>query len=62
MSMTAFFEKIVREEGVSGLFKGYRPKIIQSVLTAAVLFLSKERLFDVTIFLLVLLKLRKAVK
>merc|ERR1712193_211477 len=36
--MTASLKRIVREEGVSGLYGGIGPKVTQSVLTAAFLF------------------------
>lgn len=39
------FTKIMKDEGVSGLYKGIGPKILQSVLTAALLFGFKEQLF-----------------
>lgn len=39
------FAKIMKDEGVSGLYKGIGPKILQSVLTAALLFAFKEQLF-----------------
>lgn len=39
------FAKILKDEGVSGLYKGVGPKILQSVLTAALLFGFKEQLF-----------------
>lgn len=39
------FAKIMRDEGVAGLYKGVGPKILQSVLTAALLFGFKEQLF-----------------
>lgn len=34
---------IVRQEGVAGLYKGIASKLIQSVLTAAILFASQRR-------------------
>ena len=49
--MTAF-QTIVREEGPAGLYKGLSSKLLQSVLTAAILFLAKERLVDVARYLL----------
>lgn len=39
------FAKILKDEGVAGLYKGIGPKILQSVLTAALLFGFKEQLF-----------------
>jgi len=39
---------ILQEEGVGGLYKGIGSKIIQSVLTAAILFASQRRIFEIT--------------
>ncbi|MCO5589671.1 hypothetical protein L7F22_043639 [Adiantum nelumboides] len=39
---------IVNREGFSGLYKGIFTKLIQSVLTAALLFASKERIYELT--------------
>lgn len=39
------FAKIMKDEGISGLYKGVGPKILQSVVTAALLFGFKEQLF-----------------
>ncbi|KAH8926207.1 mitochondrial carrier [Atractiella rhizophila] len=39
---------IVDEEGVEGLYRGIGPKLFQSVLTAAFLFMSKERIYAIT--------------
>ncbi|KAJ9089701.1 hypothetical protein DSO57_1010198 [Entomophthora muscae] len=44
--------KIIKREGVSGLFKGIQSKLLQSVLTAAILFMAKEALFEYTVRLL----------
>ncbi|KAK5463027.1 hypothetical protein LTS15_002739 [Exophiala xenobiotica] len=41
--------KIVKEEGWSGLYKGITPKVSQSVLTAAFLFAFKDVLYDMTV-------------
>ncbi|KIX09810.1 uncharacterized protein Z518_00891 [Rhinocladiella mackenziei CBS 650.93] len=41
--------KIVKEEGWSGLYKGIGPKVSQSVLTAAFLFAFKDVLYDMTV-------------
>jgi len=41
-----------------GGFPGYGPRIVQSVLTSAILFLTKEKLFLYTVALLI--RLRKA--
>ncbi|PWN33529.1 mitochondrial carrier [Meira miltonrushii] len=39
---------IVNREGLKGLYKGIFTKLIQSVLTAALLFASKERIYEIT--------------
>ncbi|EFI27698.1 peroxisomal membrane protein [Coprinopsis cinerea okayama7 len=39
---------ILKEEGVEGLYKGIGSKIVQSVLTAAILFAGQRRIFEVT--------------
>ncbi|THH29391.1 hypothetical protein EUX98_g4801 [Antrodiella citrinella] len=39
---------IVKEEGVEGLYKGVGNKLTQSVLTAAILFVSQKRIFEMT--------------
>jgi len=54
------FKKIIATEGVTGLYKGISSKIVQSVLSAAFLFLAKEVLFDWSVWVLVLLGARKA--
>ena len=38
---------ILEEEGISGLYKGVENKLIQSVLTAAILFACQRRLYNV---------------
>ncbi|KAI7907154.1 mitochondrial carrier domain-containing protein [Cokeromyces recurvatus] len=53
------FKKIIAHEGIPGLYKGISSKIVQSVLTAAFLFLAKEVLFDWSVWMLVLLGARK---
>lgn len=47
--MATALQKIVREEGYSGLYKGLVPKVSQSVLTAAFLFAFKDVLYDATV-------------
>jgi adenine nucleotide transporter 17 len=54
------FKKIIASEGITGLYKGISSKIVQSVLSAAFLFLAKEVLFDWSVWVLVLLGTRKA--
>ncbi|KAL1694382.1 mitochondrial carrier domain-containing protein [Schizophyllum commune] len=39
---------ILREEGVAGLYKGVGSKLLQSVLTAAILFAGQRRIYEVT--------------
>jgi len=38
---------IIREEGVEGLYKGVASKLMQSVLTAAILFAGQRRIYEV---------------
>jgi hypothetical protein len=38
----------MKREGVLGFFSGIRTKILQSVLAAAIMFMLKERLYDLT--------------
>ncbi|GAA5979507.1 hypothetical protein JCM11641_005417 [Rhodosporidiobolus odoratus] len=40
--------KIIAQEGVQGLYKGIAPKLTQSVATAALLFLAKEKIYVAT--------------
>ena len=37
---------VVKEEGIGGLYKGVANKLIQSVLTAAILFASQKRIYE----------------
>ncbi|KAI9149839.1 hypothetical protein H9P43_010018 [Blastocladiella emersonii ATCC 22665] len=53
------FREILRTEGVKGLYKGIETKIVQSVLTASLLFTAKEELFKVAIFILTLIGARE---
>jgi len=39
---------ILREEGVDGLYKGVGSKLLQSVLTAAILFAGQRRIYELT--------------
>ena len=39
---------VVREEGIAGLYKGIESKLLQSVLTAAILFAGQKRIFELT--------------
>ncbi|KAF0269338.1 hypothetical protein FOG51_02936 [Hanseniaspora uvarum] len=58
-SMWNMIEKIVKEDGFLGLFKGLKPKIIQSVLTSAFLFYFKQKILNV---LKMLIKLNRKQK
>ncbi|CAI2169158.1 11662_t:CDS:2 [Funneliformis geosporum] len=49
-------QKIITNEGYGGLYKGITSKLLQSVLTAAFLFMYKEVLFKYTIAFLALRK------
>jgi adenine nucleotide transporter 17 len=50
--------KILKQEGVKGLYKGIESKLVQSVLTAAFTFAFKEELYNMSTWLLVLLNIR----
>ncbi|PCH40761.1 mitochondrial carrier [Wolfiporia cocos MD-104 SS10] len=39
---------IIREEGAEGLYKGVGSKLLQSVLTAAILFMGQRRIYEIT--------------
>lgn len=39
---------IIAEEGVSGIYKGVVSKLLQSMLTAAILFASQRRIYEMT--------------
>jgi adenine nucleotide transporter 17 len=52
------FRKIVKYEGVAGLYKGIFSKLLQSVLTAAFLFYYKEALYKYAVILLIVLGAR----
>ncbi|KAI9024001.1 mitochondrial carrier domain-containing protein [Hyaloraphidium curvatum] len=52
------FQKILKYEGVGGFYKGLESKLMQSILTAAFLFMSKEILFEYAVRLLVMLGAR----
>jgi len=40
--------KILNEEGLAGLYRGISSKLLQSVLTAAILFVSQRKLYELT--------------
>lgn len=43
---TEGMSKIIQADGLSGLYKGIAPKLTQSVATAAILFLAKEKIYQ----------------
>jgi adenine nucleotide transporter 17 len=51
-------QKIIVDEGYSGLYKGITSKLLQSVLTAAFLFMYKEALFKFSVKILTLVKIK----
>jgi adenine nucleotide transporter 17 len=51
--------KIFSTEGFTGLYGGLQSKIVQSMLTAAFLFMAKEALFDWSVWMLILVGARK---
>jgi len=55
-------QTIIKKEGFEGLYRGVGPKLAQSMLTAALLFASKERIYTVTKKALVNLAKSKVVK
>ncbi|OLY82868.1 Peroxisomal membrane protein PMP47A [Smittium mucronatum] len=61
-SISDGFSKILSTEGVKGLYKGIESKLTQSVLTAAILFMSKEALYKNTLILLSILSSRSKLR
>ena len=53
------FKKILKTEGVAGLYKGIESKLTQSVLTAALMFMFKEQFYKTALFLLRIIKMRE---
>ncbi|KAI8630835.1 mitochondrial carrier [Xylariaceae sp. FL1651] len=47
--MSQAINRVIREEGYAGLYKGIGPKVTQSVLTAAFLFAFKDVLYEQTV-------------
>ena len=47
-SLSDAVTQIARKEGLLGFFQGIKTKIVQSVLAAALLFMCKEKISDVT--------------
>ncbi|GBE80075.1 mitochondrial carrier [Sparassis latifolia] len=39
---------IIKDEGIEGLYKGIGSKLVQSVLTAAILFMGQRRIYEIT--------------
>lgn len=39
---------ILKDEGIEGLYKGIGSKLVQSVLTAAILFAGQRRIYEIT--------------
>ncbi|KXS14273.1 mitochondrial carrier [Gonapodya prolifera JEL478] len=50
------FSKIFRVEGLGGFYKGLESKLLQSIMTAALLFFSKEIIFRYTLNLITFLR------
>ena len=40
--------EVIQDEGFAGLYRGISSKLLQSILTAAILFTSKERIYLIT--------------
>jgi adenine nucleotide transporter 17 len=47
--MMRSFQRVIREEGWGGLYKGIGPKVTQSVITAAFLFAFKDALYEASV-------------
>ncbi|KAJ2098428.1 hypothetical protein GGI09_001021 [Coemansia sp. S100] len=59
-SLVDGLRKVIAQEGIAGLYKGIESKLLQSVLTASFLFMSKEALFSYAVKLLILLGARRS--
>ncbi|PIA15233.1 mitochondrial carrier [Coemansia reversa NRRL 1564] len=59
-SLVDGLRKVIAQEGIAGLYKGIESKLVQSMLTASLLFMSKEALFTYTVKLLLLIGARKS--
>lgn len=59
LSMVQEIKKIIKEEGIEGLYGGLHVKLVQSISTAAFLFFFKEELLAGSIKLVDLLKMMK---
>jgi adenine nucleotide transporter 17 len=62
MGVLENMKTVIKREGVSGLYNGLNSKLLQSVLSSAFLFYSKEVLFDWSIWILVLFGARKSMQ
>lgn len=60
-SVIGMLREIIEEDGFLGLFRGLKPKIIQSVLTSAFLFYMKQKIMDL-LKLLLKMKRRHSIK
>ncbi|KAI7833674.1 mitochondrial carrier domain-containing protein [Kickxella alabastrina] len=60
-SLADGLRKVIAQEGIAGLYKGIESKLVQSVLTASILFMSKEALFSYAVKLLIILGARKSI-
>lgn len=59
ISMSQLLVKILKEEGLAGLYNGIYVKLSQSIFTAAFLFYFKEALVGLTVKVIALLRLKK---
>lgn len=56
------FRKIIKNEGVSGLYKGIQSKVFQSVLAAAFLFMFKDKFYQYVLRIVMIGQRKKAMK
>ncbi|KAJ1726770.1 hypothetical protein LPJ61_004973 [Coemansia biformis] len=59
-SLADGLRKVIAQEGIAGLYKGIESKLLQSVLTASFLFMSKEALFSYAVKLLIVIGARRS--
>lgn len=62
MGVLEYMNKIIKAEGVSGLYSGLNSKLLQSVLSSAFLFYAKEMLFDWSVWILLISGTRKSMQ
>lgn len=55
-------KRILKNEGIAGLYSGLNSKLLQSVLSSAFLFYAKEVLFDWSVWILVASGTRKSMQ